>query len=138
MKRILVVAMCLVMAFAAIAAAQCGTPAKAAAAGTPAAKAAPAAATTTLTGEIVDLSCYMGHGAMGADHAKCAQGCITKGQPVGFLTSDGMLYLVIGANHEPANPKVAEFAGKKSTITGTVKESKGLKSIELASIAEAK
>jgi hypothetical protein len=132
MKRILVVALMLVMGAVAIAAAQCGTPAKAAAAGEAAAK------PTTLTGEIVDLSCYMGHGAMGADHAKCAQGCITKGQPVGFLTTDGMLYLVIGANHEPANPKVAEFAGKKSTITGTVKESKGLKSIELASIAEAK
>ena len=142
MKRILVVAMMMVMGAVAIAAAQCGTPAKAAGtptAGTTAAKpAATAAATTTLTGEIVDLSCYMGHGAMGADHAKCAQGCITKGQPVGFLTTDGMLYLVIGANHEPANPKVADFAGKKSTITGTVKESKGLKSIELASIAEAK
>ena len=125
MKRILVVAMLLVMGVVAIAAAD-------------EAKKEEAAKPTTLTGEIVDLSCYMGHGAMGADHAKCAQGCITKGQPVGFLTTDGMLYLVIGANHEPANPKVAEFAGKKSTITGTVKESKGLKSIELASIAEAK
>jgi hypothetical protein len=141
MKRILAVALLVVMGAVAIAAAQTGekpaaTPAAKPAAAAPAeaAKAAP----TTLTGEIVDLSCYMGHGAMGPDHAKCAQSCITKGQPVGFLTTDGMLYLVIGANHEPANPKVAEFAGKKSTITGTVKESKGLKSIELASIAEAK
>jgi len=125
MKRILAVALIAMMAFVAVASAD-------------EAKKEEAAKPTTLTGEVVDLSCYMGHGAMGADHAKCAQGCITKGQPVGFLTTDGTLYLVIGANHEPANPKVADFAGKKSTITGTVKEAKGLKSIELATIAEAK
>jgi hypothetical protein len=138
MKRILVVAMFALMAFAAVAAAQCTPTAKAATpAGTPAAKPA-AAATTTLTGEVVDLSCYMGHGAMGADHSKCAMSCITKGQPVGFLTTDGNLYVILGQNHETANKQVVAFAGKKSTITGTVKEDKGLKAIELASIAEAK
>jgi hypothetical protein len=140
MKRILVVAMIMVMGVVSIAAAQCTPTAKAATpAGTPAAKPAMAAAkTTTLTGEVVDLSCYMGHGAMGADHAKCAMSCITKGQPVGFLTTDGQLYVVLGQNHETANKQVVDFAGKKSTITGTVKEDKGLKAIELASIAEAK
>lgn len=137
MKRILVVAMIALMAFAAVAAAQCTPTAKAAApAGTK--PAAEAAKTTTLTGEVVDLSCYMGHGAMGADHAKCAMSCITKGQPVGFLTTDGALYVILGQNHETANKQVVDFAGKKSTITGTVKEEKGLKAIELASIAEAK
>jgi len=136
MKRIIVVAAVLMMAFAAMAAAQCTPTAKAA---TPAAKpAAEMAKTTTLTGEVVDLSCYMGHGAMGADHAKCAMSCITKGQPVGFLTTDGQLFVILGQNHETANKQVVDFAGKKSTITGTVKEDKGLKAIELASIAEAK
>jgi hypothetical protein len=72
------------------------------------------------------------------DHAKCATSCITKGQPVGFLTTDGMLYVIIGQNHETANKQVVEFAGKKSTITGTVKDQNGLKAIELASIAESK
>jgi len=138
MKRIIFVAMLMVMGAVAIAAAQCTPTAKAATpAGTPAAKPA-AAATTTLTGEVVDLSCYMGHGAMGADHSKCAMSCITKGQPVGFLTTDGNLYVILGQNHETANKQVVAFAGKKSTITGTVKEDKGLKAIELASIAEAK
>jgi hypothetical protein len=143
MKRILAIALLVVMGSVAIAAAQCtptakaATPAKAAPAGTPAAKEA-AAAPTTLTGEVVDLSCYMGHGAKGMDHAKCATSCITKGQPVGFLTTDGTLYVILGQNHETANSKVVTFAGKKSTITGTVKDENGLKAIELASIAEAK
>jgi hypothetical protein len=136
MKRILVVAMLMLVGVVSIAAAQCTPTAKAA---TPAAKpAAEAAKMATLTGEVVDLSCYMGHGAMGADHAKCAMSCITKGQPVGFLTTDGNLYVILGQDHKTANAQVVDFAGKKSTITGTVKEDKGLKAIELASIAEAK
>lgn len=125
MKRILVVAMLLVMGVVAMAAADD-------------AKKEEAAKPTTLTGEVVDLSCYMGHGAAGMDHAKCAQSCITKGMPVGFLTTDGIMYVILGTNHEPANKSVVDFAGKKSMITGTVKEDKGLKTIELASIAEAK
>jgi hypothetical protein len=147
MKRVLLVALFAIMGFVAIAAAQTGT--------TPAAKPATTTTTTTttttaakpmteaakpvtLTGEVVDLSCFTDHGAKGMDHAKCAQGCITKGMPVGFLTSDGTMYVILGAGHEPANPKVVAFAGKKSTITGTVKDASGLKTIELASIAESK
>jgi len=48
------------------------------------------------------------------------------------------MYVILGTGHEPANPKVAAFAGKKSMITGTVKEQAGLKTIEMASIAESK
>lgn len=145
MKRVLVVALFAIMGFVAIAAAQSGTAPAAKPATTTttttttttAAKPA-AAAPVTLTGEVVDLSCYTDHGAKGMDHAKCAQGCITKGMPVGFLTSDGIMYVILGAGHEPANPKLVAFAGKKSMITGTVKDASGLKTIEMASIAEAK
>lgn len=92
----------------------------------------------TLTGEVIDMYCYMDHKAMGAEHAKCATSCITKGIPVGFLTSDGTMYLIIGKEHNPANAEVAPFAGKQSTITGKVMENNGVKAIELISIADAK
>jgi hypothetical protein len=94
----------------------------------------------TLTGEVVDLYCYMEHpaSAVGAEHMKCAQSCIKKGMPVGFLTADGTVYLIIGKDHEPVNATLADWAGKKSAITGVTKESKNLKAIELVSIAEAK
>ena len=92
----------------------------------------------TLTGEVIDMYCYMDHKAMGAEHAKCANSCITKGIPVGFLTADGTMYLIIGKEHAPANAEVAPFAGKQSTITGKVMENNGVKAIELISIADAK
>ena len=97
-------------------------------------------APVTLTGEVVDLYCYMSHpaSATGAEHMKCAQSCMKKGLPVGFLTADGTVYLVIGKEHEAVNATLADWAGKKSAITGVVQENKSMKAIELVSIAEAK
>jgi hypothetical protein len=92
----------------------------------------------TMTGEVIDMYCYMNHGGKGAEHAKCATACINKGIPVGFLTADGTLYVITGKDHQPANADVAAFAGKQSTITGKVTESNGVKAIELISIADAK
>ena len=92
----------------------------------------------TLTGEVIDLYCYSDHQASGAEHAKCATSCITKGIPVGFLTADGTMYIIVGKDHAPANAEVAPFAGKQSTITGKVTEAKGLKTIQLISIADVK
>ena len=98
------------------------------------------AAPVTLTGEVLDLYCYMAHptSAVGAEHMKCAQACIKKGMPVGFLGADGTVYLIIGKDHDPVNATLADWAGKKATITGHVKENKSLKAIELVSIAETK
>jgi len=140
MKRILAVALLAIMAFVAVAVAQETKATEAAKPAATAAKAAPAEAakTATFTGEVIDLSCFMDHGASGAEHAKCAMGCIKKGMPVGFLTTDGIMYVLLGQGHESANAQVADFAGKKATITGTAKEDKGLKTIMVSSIAEAK
>ena len=48
------------------------------------------------------------------------------------------MYVIIGKDHEPINAMVADFAGKKSTVTGTVKTNGTLMGLELATIAEAK
>ena len=52
----------------------------------------------SVTGEVVDLMCYLDHGAKGEKHAGCAEKCIKSGGPVGLLTKDNQLYLVVG-NH---------------------------------------
>jgi len=46
--------------------------------------------------------------------------------------------LITGKDHESASTLVADWVGKKSTITGHVSEAKGMKAIELVSIGEAK
>ncbi len=99
-----------------------------------------AAKPVTLTGEIIDLTCFMQHpdNATGMGHAKCAKACIDKGLPVGFRAEDGTVYLVIGTSHDPIAEMTAAAAGKKSTITGTIIDHDGVKAFALTSIADAK
>ena len=58
----------------------------------------------TVTGEVVDLSCYLDHPetSKGASHKKCAETCAKKGLPMGLLTDDSQVFLLL-EDHE--NPK---------------------------------
>jgi len=92
-------------------------------------------ATVTLEGEVLDLYCFMNHPdtGMGAEHAKCAKSCISKGLPIGFMSGEDV-YLIIGKEHESAAEMVSAFAGMPSRLTGTVVTHHGVKAIEIASI----
>jgi hypothetical protein len=71
----------------------------------------------------------------GAGHTKCAQACIRKGLPIGFL-SDGKVYVILGGkDHASAADLVVEYAGARSRLTGMLIEHDGVKSIEVVSIA---
>lgn len=56
---------------------------------------------TTLVGEIVDFSCYLQVGKHGEKHRSCGQKCIQAGQPIGLLTADGNLYMLMEEEHDP-------------------------------------
>ena len=101
---------------------------------TNASKARAADEMTTRTGEVVDLVCYIDHGASGEGHAKCANKCIKSGLPVGLKTHDGT-YLLVG-EHKPLNAKLARLAAKTITVQGKLVEKDGMKMIENAEIVE--
>jgi hypothetical protein len=70
-------------------------------------------------GEVIEVACYLQDSRnRGDEHAACAQEGILAGGPVGILTSDGTLYLVLGKSSKPANDMLAQFAGKKVKVTG--------------------
>jgi hypothetical protein len=81
----------------------------------------------TLTGEIVDLMCYVENGAKGDGHKNCAEKCIKGGGPVGLLSGD-QVYLVMG-DHKPLNDELAAHASKTVTLKGKVSERSGIKMI---------
>lgn len=83
----------------------------------------------TVTGEILDMACYLDHGAHGAGHADCARTCINNGLPVGIKSADGTTYLLIG-EHMPANRELAQYAAKTITVRGKFVERDGIKLIE--------
>src|SRR5215831_14135979 len=74
-----------------------------------------AAKDKAVQGEILDLACYIGHGASGPSHADCAKECAKGGQPMGLLSSDGTVYVLL-ADHEDSGPfdKAKDLAGKKA------------------------
>jgi hypothetical protein len=93
------------------------------------------AQTQTIKGEVVDLMCYLDHGAKGEKHKGCAKKCIEGGGPVGLLTADDQLYLVIG-DHQPINKELSAKAAQTVTLKGKVVERNGMKMIENAELQE--
>jgi len=94
-----------------------------------------AAASKEVTGEVVDMMCYVDHNAVGEKHGQsCGAKCIKSGGPVGIV-SDGKAYLVVGA-HKPINDQLAEFCGKNITLKGKLAERGGVAMIENAEIVK--
>ena len=91
--------------------------------------------TTTVKGEVIDMVCYLDHGAMGAKHADCAKKCISGGLPVGLRTEDGKVYLLVG-EHKPLNEELADHAAKTISVRGKVVSRDGYHMIENAEIVK--
>ena len=94
-----------------------------------------AAASKEVTGEVVDMMCYVDHNAVGEKHGQsCGAKCIKNGGPVGIV-SEGKAYLVVG-EHKPINDQLAEYCGKNITLKGKVAERGGMAMIENAEIVK--
>ena len=94
-----------------------------------------AAASKEVTGEIVDMMCYVDHNALGEKHGQsCGAKCVRNGGPVGIV-SDGKAYLVVG-EHKPMNDQLAEYCGKTITLKGKMADRGGIAMIENAEIVK--
>ena len=90
----------------------------------------------TRVGEIVDFSCYLQLGKHGEKHRACGQKCVNNGQPVGLLTKDGALYMLMPEEHDPrrdggvdAKAAAAEHMGHIVTVNGTAAKVGGYSAI---------
>jgi len=70
-----------------------------------------------VTGEVLDMTCYIASNLSGPEHAKCARDCIRSGLPVGIKSGDGKVYLLVG-NYQTVNAELADYAAKIVTIKG--------------------
>ena len=94
-----------------------------------------AAASKEVTGEVVDMMCYIDHNAVGEKHGQsCGAKCIKLGGPAGIV-SEGKAYLVVG-EHKPINDQLAEYCGKNITVKGKIAERGGIAMIENAEIVK--
>ena len=95
--------------------------------------------TKSITGEVVDMGCWLGHASRGEKHISCATKCLNQGMPMGLLTSNGTLYLVT-LDHDNADPYngLKNMAGKDVTVTGELLTRSGIKAIEATTVQPAR
>jgi hypothetical protein len=90
----------------------------------------------TLTGEVVDYSCYLQVGKHGGKHRDCGQKCLRNGQPIGLLTKEGKLYLLMEEEHDPRRDGLTNFRAAAidhmahiMQVTGTLSEVDGQRAV---------
>ena len=97
----------------------------------------------TITGEVVDVSCFLQLGKRGDAHVSCGQKCVRNGQPLGIVTDEGRLYLVIPEEHHPrrdgqvsVTERFAELMAQRVQVSGMVTEYKDYRAIFVRTLAE--
>ena len=96
-----------------------------------------ARADDTVTGEVIDLSCYLHHPetSHGESHKKCAETCAKKGLPMGLLTDDKQVILLLEDHENPKGYATAlEGAAKTITVEGTKVNQGGMAGIVVESV----
>jgi hypothetical protein len=71
-----------------------------------------------VTGEVLDMTCYIASNLSGPEHAECAKVCIRNGEPAGIKAQDGKVYLLTGEPGQSINAKLADYAAQIVTIIG--------------------
>ena len=95
------------------------------------------AATETVTGKVIDQSCYGQNKAnTGVDHQMksgevkdCAIDCAKKGRPLALLTTDAKVYRITGGLAADNNAKLVPHISHTVAITGDVLTKDGSMSI---------
>jgi hypothetical protein len=93
----------------------------------------------TVTGEVVDLWCYLEAGARGAEHKACAIACAKAGQPIGIVDEKEHVYLALNGTdkHQPAKDMLTDKMAETITVTGKVINKGGIEAIFINTVKEA-
>jgi hypothetical protein len=95
------------------------------------------AKTTQITGQVVEMACFIGHNSSGEKHAKCAESCARAGNPLAIF--DGkQVYVSIAMDHKNPNEKLMPFIEKKVKVTGSLIEKAGIKGIAIDKVEAAR
>jgi len=85
----------------------------------------------TITGELVEASCYLELGKRGEAHIPCGSDCIKHGQPAGIVDGTGTLTLLFVEEHDPrrygeidVRDKLASLVAKRVSATGMLTTTK--------------
>lgn len=75
----------------------------------------------TVTGEVVEMWCYLEAGDRGAAKKACATACAKAGNPVALVDDQGQLFVLAGLkSHQPAQQLLLDKMSERVTLTGTL------------------
>ena len=90
----------------------------------------------SVVGEIIDMSCYLQLGKHGEKHKSCGTKCVQNNQPIGVLTKDGTVYMLMEEEHDPRRDGAASIRKAAidhfahiMTVNGTEADHGGYKAI---------
>ena len=93
---------------------------------------------TMITGEVVEVSCYLAHGdnGKGDDHKGCAEACAKAGSPLGILTEKGKLYVSLLPDDHKNGPNaiLMDHVSHKVNATGIVRSKNGVQGIMITKV----
>src|SRR5215510_7655029 len=88
-----------------------------------------------VSGEVVDMWCYLEGGDRGAAKKACATACAKGGNPIGILDTKGNLYVAAGLkDHEPAQALLLDRLSSDVTATGTLVRKGGVQMLYVDSV----
>lgn len=88
----------------------------------------------TVTGEILDMKCFMTSGERGPGHKDCAAMCIKGGQPMGIIDADNKVYLLLEGKNAAAFEEAKKHAGDTITVTGALSEKSGVQALIVSEV----
>jgi hypothetical protein len=95
----------------------------------------------TVTGEVVDISCYMQLHKTGEKHIDCGSKCVRHNQAAGILTKEHEVYIVMPEEHDPRRDgqvdireTMASNMGKQVTASGMVQETPQGKALYISAV----
>jgi hypothetical protein len=89
-------------------------------------------ATVEVTGEVIDLACFLSYGARGVDNARCASTHIAPDQPLALIQADGSL-LLLWAGQRTTHPYdlARQRLGQTVKVVGVPHERGGVRGVEV-------
>src|SRR5262245_19774063 len=89
----------------------------------------------TVTGEVVDMWCYLEGGDRGPAKKACATACAKAGNPIGILDAKGHLHVAAGLkDHQSAQALLLDKMSTDVTVTGTLVTKGGVQMLYVDSV----
>jgi hypothetical protein len=97
---------------------------------------------TTVTGEVIDVSCFLQLHKRGEKHIPCGTKCIQNGQPIGIVDDAGNVYVLFAEAHDPRRDGQIDLKAtflpllaKRVTVSGMLEQQKGTRALYVDSAA---